>query len=555
MVSLDRPRAASISERDADALLARGNAAIRQGRVDVALDCFGAAAARQPDRFEALANLGSALLVAGRCAAAETHLRRALSLRPRELPLHLALARACAAQGRLAEGEEACRQALALDLANIDALVALGTLLRLRGRYGEAGDCYARALALQPQCAPAHYGVGVCRRERGDVAAAAASFERAIAAQPDYVDAHYRLAVLRPNDPPGARLAQLEALHARVAGLALPQRIRYWFALGRLRESAGAFDAAFAAYAEGNRLQWRKLGTGAQHAAREALDAAFVKRIRAAFGRTLLAAAPCAPAPDADALGANAPIFIVGMPRSGTSLVEQMLAAHPRVRAGGELRVLPELLEETFGFAESPAGDAYPEIAARLPSARLRELGAVYAERARGRVGGAAGRITDKLPGNFLHVGMLHLMLPRARIVHVQRDPRDACVSCFANLFARDNLAFSYELGALGRHCRHREALMRHWRAALPAGVLKVVRYEDLVAAPGPTLRGLLDFLGLPWDARCLDFHLQRRAVHTVSAGQVQRPMYASSIGRWRSFARHLAPLLEALGDAAAGGD
>ncbi len=264
---------------DANALITRGNASMRQGRVAVALDCYRAALALQPDCFEAHANCGMALLAVGRCDAAETHLRRALALHPGEAPLHLALARACSGLGRPADAEAGYQRVLAITPRDVEALVELGTSLRHREAWDAAEDCYRRALALDPAQAWAHYGLGLCLRERGRVADAAACFERAIAARPDHVDAHCRLAVLAPQDRDPKWLAQLEALRPRAAALPAAQRIRYGFALGRRRENAGDFDGAFTAYAEGNRLQWERLRLTERYPAREALDARFTARI------------------------------------------------------------------------------------------------------------------------------------------------------------------------------------------------------------------------------------------------------------------------------------
>lgn len=528
---------------DANALVARGNALMREGRLAAALGCYEAAVARSPACFEARANLGTALLAAGRHDAAKRHLRRALAMRPHAAPLHVALARACAGLGQLLEAEASYRAALAEAPEAVDALIELGTLLRHRDALEPAMDCYRRALARDPARAWAHYGLGLCLRERGDVPGAIACFGRAVAAEPGNIDAQYRLSVLAPDDPDGTRLAHLEALQAKVPALRAPQQIRYWFALGRLRETAGAFDAAFDAYAEGNRLQWLKLGLAERYPAREALQQRFIDRIRGTFSAEFLARADGTRTADR-----RVPVFIVGLPRSGTSLVEQMLAAHPAVAGGGESRVLPDLLEAAFGFMEAADGSAYPEVVPTLAADRLQQLGTDYLDRvwtgAEGRV-----RLTDKLPGNFLHAGMIHLMLPGAKIIHALRDPRDTCFSAYANLFARDNVAASYDLAAEGRHAARCLRLLRHWRQVLPATQLATVCYEDLVGDPERELRRLLDFLGLPWDARCLAFHRQRRAVHTVSAGQVQRPVYTSSVGRWRHFERHLGPLLDALAD------
>ena len=528
----------------ASASIERGNAAVRQGRIAEALDHYSAAIALQPERFEAHANLGSLLLAANRFGEAEAHLRRALALRPDEAPLHVALGQACAAQGRAAEAESCFMRALALSPDDAKALVAWAGVLRQRGQFAQAAKAYRRVLQRAPRHALAHYGLGHCLREQGLASDAADSFARAVAAQPDYIDAHYRLAVLRPGEADGTYLAQLESLRARVATLPLPQQIRYWFTLGRRREDAGAYDDAFTAYAEGNRKQYENLAPPERHAQQEALDARFVERVRAVFDSECLRAMPHAHHTDA-----RVPVFVVGMPRSGTSLIEQMLASHPAVHGGGEMRHLPAILEETFGFEESESANAYPEIVPALAAEALERVGRTYTDRAWRDVSGAS-HVTDKLTGNFLHLGMIALSMPRAKIVHVVRDSRDTCFSCFANLFRLGDIPYSYDLETLGRHCVRRQSLMAHWHALLPADRIMLLRYEELVGDTERVLRGLLDFLGLPWNENCLDFHRQQRAVRTVSAGQVGRPIYATSVARWRHFEPHLKPLLDILENA-----
>lgn len=519
----------------------RGNASVRRGRVAEALEHYSAALALEPECFEAHANLGSLLLAANRFGEAETHLRCAIALRPQEVPLHVALGQACSAQGRFEEAESCFMHALAIAPDAANPLVALAGLLRQRGRFTQAADAYQRVLQRQPRRALAHYGLGHCLREQGLVSEAADSFASAVAAEPDYIDAHYRLAVLRPGEDDAVYRAQLESLRARVPTLPLPQQVRYWFTLGRRREDAGAYDDAFAAYAEGNRLQYRCLAPADRHAEQEALDARFLKRIRSVFDSGIL----CRAVPT-HAVDARVPVFIVGMPRSGTSLVEQMLASHPAVHGGGEMRHLPAILEETFRFEESASADTYPEIVPALSPAALEEVGRSYLDRA-WWTAGRASHVTDKLTGNFLHLGMIALSLPRAKIIHVTRDPRDTCFSCFANLFRLGDIPYSYDLETLGRHCVRRESLMAHWHASLPADRIMLLRYEDLVGDAERVVRGLLEFLGLPWNESCLDFHRQKRAVHTVSAGQVGRPIYATSVARWRHFRTHLKPLLDIL--------
>ncbi len=562
--------------RDAAAHVTRGNALARQQRLADALECYRCALALRPAMFEAHANLGSALVALGRFAEAEPHLLQALAERPDQAPLHSILGVAYASRGQLTEAETCLRRALAIApddaethrrLGNVlrrlakgseaeesyrraltlapdhaETLVDLGHLLRHQLRFHDAESCYRRAFEIQPDDARAHYGLGHCLVTQGRVGEAIECFERAIAVKPDYVDAHYRLSVLRHAGATDAELARLEALQPRLAILPAPQQIRYWFALGKLREDRKRFDEAFAAYAEGNRLQCELMALDGGYAAREAFDSALVERIRTVFTADLIAAHRIA---GSDA--ARVPVFIVGMPRSGTTLIEQILSAHPDVHGGGELKDLPEVLR-SLGPPDTSGQGGYPEIVATLPDDGLRRIGGEYLDRV-WRQAPQARFVTDKLTGNFLHAGMIHLVLPQAKIIHAVRDPMDSCFSCFANLFERGSILYSYDLGTLGRHCVRYLELMRHWRRVLPPGAILDVRYEDLVGDTENQVRRLLAHVGLPWDERCLSFHRHRREVRTVSMGQVSHPIYRSSVARWRHFEPHLGPLLEILGE------
>jgi len=230
-------------------------------------------------------------------------------------------------------------------------------------------------------------------------------------------------------------------------------------------------------------------------------------------------------------------IFIVGMPRSGTTLVEQVLASHPEVFAAGEVMNFREAME---------AVAAFPEAMPSLTAEQLREIGARYAKSMRA-LAPTAERITDKMPSNFRFVGLIHLALPNARIIHVRRDPIDTCLSCYSKIFTGDQ-PFSYDLGELGRFYRAYEALMAHWRRVLPEGAMIEVQYEELVADFEKQARRIVDYCGLAWDERCLAFHETKRPVLTASAVQVRQPLYRSAVGKWRPYAALLAPLLDALG-------
>ena len=232
------------------------------------------------------------------------------------------------------------------------------------------------------------------------------------------------------------------------------------------------------------------------------------------------------------------PVFIIGMPRSGTTLCEQILASHPKIHGAGELGDF----EAAVAALDSAGG-----IPSDIGGEELRAIGAGYLARVAALAPHAA-RITDKMPANFRFAGLIHLALPNARLIHLRRDPVDTCLSCFSILFGGDQ-PFTYDLGELGRYYRAYQRLMAHWRAVLPPGVMLEVDYEALVGDFAREARGILTHCGIEWNDACLDFHKTQRPVHTASAVQVRQPIYRSSVGRWRPSGDVLRPLLDALAE------
>jgi hypothetical protein len=231
------------------------------------------------------------------------------------------------------------------------------------------------------------------------------------------------------------------------------------------------------------------------------------------------------------------------MPRSGTTLTETIIASHSMVYGAGEL---PDLMEIASG-ARGGHAEGYPLCLEGITQAELAAMGERYAAALQARAPGSP-RITDKMPANFNCVGLIHLMLPKAKIIHVMRDPVDTCLSCYTRLFNKSQHQ-SYDLVEIGRYYRAYARLMEHWRQVLPAGAFYEIQYEALVAEPETQARALLEYCGLPWEDACLEFHKTARQVRTASVTQVRQPMYKTSVEKWRHFEKHLGPLLEALGD------
>jgi hypothetical protein len=264
-------------------------------------------------------------------------------------------------------------------------------------------------------------------------------------------------------------------------------------------------------------------------------------RIRSAFDRRLFEATA------GGGCHSSLPVFVIGMPRSGTTLIEQILASHPAIHGAGELSDFDQLAHQMC----DGGGKAFrvPEDTRILRPVDLLKLGETYVAGLQ-RLAPRAERITDKMPANFLYAGLIQLALPRARIIHVLREPRDTCLSCYSKLFTAEQ-NFTYDLGELGRYYRKYAGLMAHWRDVLPEGRMLEIRYEDVIDDLEGSARQLIEHCGLDWDPRCIAFHQSQRPVRTASAVQVRRPIYRTSLERWRAYETHLAPLFAELGDLA----
>jgi len=546
--------------------LQQGIAAAARGAGDEAVAHFRQAVALAPGLAAAQANLGLLLVAMRRPAEAEGPLRAATALMPGDAALRNALGVAQEALQRHADAEQTYRAALALDPGMADAHANLGNCLRRLGRAFEAEAHLVRAIELRPAFAVAHFNLGVLLQERGEAERAIAEYRRALVHRPDYIEAlnnlgsslrtqgfvdearatferilelsptqleaHCNLAPFKTYQPGDPQIEQLLSQQHRLPSLPEDGRVRYWFTLGKMLEDVGRHDESFAAYAAGN---------GAKRALTpwdERAHLALQRRIVAAFPRERLAR-PVAPSAEGPV-----PVFIVGMPRSGTSLLEQVLATLPDVHGAGEITWLGETLASA---GEGDAGYRFPESLAAWPDDALAALGRRHVERLRA-LAPTATHVVDKLPDNFMHLGLIHLMLPGARIVHAMRDPMDSCFSCYSRLFSGDNLGYTYDLGALGHYWVSYHAFMRHWHAVLPPGRILDVPYETLVSDFENQARRLVDYLGAPWDERCLGFHANRRVVRTASVAQVRRPIYRTSVARWKPYQRHLGPLLEVVG-------
>jgi tetratricopeptide (TPR) repeat protein len=511
-----------------------------QGEHAAALDQLSRAIAAQPAEisFELLA--ADLELEMDRADAALARLEALAARAPRDAARITLQAHALRRLDRHAEAALLCADALAGGAESAELLRAHGLALQAAGSEQEALELFERAAgdAARLTAARALCDKAVLLGAKDRQSEARACFDRALELEPRLAEAWYNKVAAGAHAADGADIGAMEGLLA--GDPPHRDRLLLHFALGQRYLEAGAPAAAFRHFHDGNRLKRTAISYDSE------LSTLNMRTIAARD--SAWTAAACAGSEGrghgpAEAQRSELPVFVVGMPRSGSTLIEQILASHPQVYGGGESLGLRGLFEQAAQDDATRHAAGSPAAAA----ARDAAWGGAALERLR-RASGSADRVIDKDLQNFLHLGVIHRLLPRARIIHCRRDPLDTCVSAYTKLFA-GNLGFAYDQTELGRYYRDYHELMAHWRRVLPAATLFEVDYESLVADLAVQARSMLEFLGLPWDDRCLDFHSNRRTVSTSSSAQVRRPLYRTSIGRARSMRAHVAPLERALGD------
>jgi hypothetical protein len=321
----------------------------------------------------------------------------------------------------------------------------------------------------------------------------------------------------------------MEDLALNIRTFTAKQKIHLHFALAKAYDDIGRYDDGFNQQLAGNALKRQSIAYD------EAATLSEIERSAEVFSAELMRKL------QDGGERSPVPIFVIGMPRSGSTLIEQILASHPQVSGGGEL---PQFGNAVTSMAKTCDG-VFPDVMARVRREDLQRLGARYLAEIR-PLAPAATHIVNKMPSNFLYAGLIHLALPRARIIHAVRDAADTCLSCFSKLFGAGQ-QHTYDLAELGRYYRHYRILMEHWHRVLPPGRIFDVRYEDVVADLEGQARRIMAYCGLAWDERCLAFHKTERPVLTASAVQVRQPLYCDALGRGRHYTHHLAPLLSEL--------
>ena len=575
-----------------------GIALREQGKREEAIPVFHQAIKLKPDFAQAYNELGGALQLAGQLDDAAEHYRRARSLDPSYALASFNLATVFVAQGKVADAEIALQQAIKLNPHYAEAHSLLGQLLRAQQRldeaivhfrqvpklkpddayawnalggavlarsganyYPEAEQCYREAMRCQPEIPEFYLNLAVLLRQRGRHEEALELFRKATELRPGYEtaiagvaqvlehkgDFEGAYAAIRPLLEQGTTESTVALAFAVIArhinhrdeAVALLEKIvllpkpehelrTSHFTLGKLYDSMKAYDMAFRHFATAHRID-PAVYDPAQN--RRKFD-----ELMDVFSAEKLARLPRSTS------RSKLPVFIVGMPRSGTSLVEQILASHPQVHGAGELEDIYRMTETLSTMLGGKI--TYPQCVMGAKRRHLDELAQRHLAML-GKFSKTATRVVDKMPHNFLALGMIELLFPGARIIHCKRDPVDTCFSIYGLPFIASH-PYTDRLEHLGSYYLEYLRLMEHWKSVLSVPILEV-KYEELVADQEGISRQMVEFCGLPWDERCLNFHEAERVVTTHSYDQVRRPIYKQSVARWKNYESHLTPLIEAL--------
>jgi tetratricopeptide (TPR) repeat protein len=502
----------------AQQLLNRGNKFFEQGVHAEAAALYEEAFELDSSLAEALSNLGSALSHLGRYEEAEHCFREAMAIKPNLSDPHANLGVLLRQQSHLSDSEASLRRALKLKPTDLDARMNLGLTLVFLGRLRDARACFAKVLKTTPRNAFALFGMGQIAMAEGQFEEAETTFRRILELNPKMTNAWAALPLTRKMtkaDGEWLRGAE-EVATSKIHPL---EEANLRFAMGKYCDDVNDFADAFKNFERGNEL----LKTAAEDYDRKERSHLIDQLIRV-YSPEAISKIGSAGSSSAK------PVFVVGMPRSGTSLAEQIIASHPAARGAGELTFWASPALREAGITHGVLMETErPKVA----EAYLRILETTSAN---------ASRVVDKAPVNSDFLGLIYTVFPNARVIYMQRDPIDTCLSCYFQQFLT-GINFTFDLSDLVHYYREHQRIMAHWRAVLPPGFILDVPYEELVADQETWSRKMLNFIGLEWDAQVLEFHTNKRQVTTASAWQVRQQIYKSSVARWHNYEKFIGPL------------
>jgi tetratricopeptide (TPR) repeat protein len=502
----------------------------KEGRLEEAERLYREVARDNPNNVDALRMLGRIALTAGRNADAERLFRRAVTIAPDFAGAITDLGRVLKEQNRFEESIECFKRVIELEPDNAQAHFQLAAALAPAALTYRAIESYEKALALQPRFPGAKLGLGHVLKTVGRQEEAIEAYRECIRLRPDNGESYWSLANLKTYRLTDDDIAAMEKSLTN-EGLTDQSRVNFLYALAKAHEDQGDFDGAWEYYAEGNATQRRlekydPVQTEVLHDSVIDVFSAELLRDKGAIGNT-----------------DRSPIFIIGLPRSGSTLIEQILASHSQVEGTSELPYVGRVA--TSLNRNRADGVNYPEAVRELAAEHFQALGRQYLEFAGLHRTEGKPRFIDKMPNNFPSVGFLHLILPNAKIIDARRHPLDACLSCYRQLFAKGQ-TFTYDLIDIGEYFLEYERMMDHWHAVLPGKVI-TLQYEEVVGNFEVWVRRLLEHCELPFEEACLRFYETDRPVRTASSEQVRQPIHARSIGFWKNYADKLDELKDVL--------
>jgi tetratricopeptide (TPR) repeat protein len=540
-----------------------GNALRKLGETDEASKAYQNALSLREHYPEAYNNLGTLLREQHKPEQAEHALKKAIAQNPRYVEAYNNLAAIYHAEfkdvealAQLAEAlkieggnsrsllltariqsrrqnydsaEKACKIVLARDPTNGEALTVLGGIKHELDEFDEALAVLEKAIELHPDAPEARNYYGICLKSVGRLNEAKEQLLKGLELNDSMYGAFSNLNDLVDFSKEKDLFNKMEVIMGSVEDQEADSLLPLHYAYAKGLDDNGQPEKALQHYIIGGRIKRRQLSYD------EKATVSFFSSIKKQFSAEFLKKHSFPGIQD------ERPLFIIGMPRSGSTLVEQIISSHRAIYGAGEVKHFSRAMGRIRD--RFPALSRYPEMAGEMSDAQLELLGQDYLQALIAPAGDAA-RITDKLLSNYFFVGLLHILFPQAKFVHTRRDPIDTCLSGFTKLF-KDDMPHSYDLGELGRYYRQYDALMKHWEKVLPKGVMKTVQYEDVVADTETTAKDLIAFIGLDWDEKCLAFHKSKRPVKTASVAQVRKPIYKTSVERWRKYGDGLKPLID----------
>lgn len=485
---------ASVStEKQACSLVDQGNIRLKEEHFEEALKLYQEALAIYPDYARAHYNIGVVFEKTGAKEKAVDSFQKSIAIEPEDPYAHY----------------------------------NIGVIWQEQGK-AEAADCFKKAIFNKPDYAEAHCNLGVTHKDQGKFKEALSCFQKALSLKPDYGRCHFLKVALRKYSGTEAHISEMENLLLQHE-MPEEQKMHLSFGLGKAHEDSGNYEKAFYYLQKGNALKRNTYSYSPEETEVE------FKLIKKTFNTAFIQNNTQCGNPD------HTPIFILGMPRSGTSLVEQILASHPNVYGAGELYCLQNIITH---FSRGGQIDKICTTISHNSEEFIRHLGRTYLEEIR-KCSAEAQFITDKMPHNFLWIGSIILALPNAKIISCQRNPMDNCLSIYKNIFHKGH-KYAYDLQELGRYYLLYQDLMRHWQEVFPNKIYNI-SYEKIVNNQKEETKKLLQHCDLPWNDACLSFHKTSRAVATASAVQVRKPIYKDSVQLWKRYKKQLQPLREIL--------